>query len=419
MTHRRVRAALAALTLSVVFAPSAASAHTLANSTVKLVIGEQSLTGTITLAVATLDQAFGADQRSAVVSVDEYATQVIDYVDLHLDVEGNDGAAWAERYSNLVRRTTEGIETITLDVEVNPHGADPADFAITYDAVIDAVPGHEAVLVLESATGSVSTPGVFTSDRSTIAIGTATPDVAFVDMVRHGFHHVLDGADHLLFLLTLLLPASFVIADRRWRRQPGLKHSARKVVHVVTAFTLGHSLTLVATALGWITVPSRLVEVLVAASVAVSAVHAIRPIVRGGEPVIAATFGLVHGLAFAGILGSLGLQGRTSVVGLLAFNIGIEAAQLAVVLFVLPSLYVLTAGRDGDRVRVAGAAIAIVAATTWTLDRVDVVTSPIGRFESAVIEHPWMVVGALVAMAAFTSIVRRPWANRANRLSVA
>ena len=372
----------------------------------RLVVGEHDLTGTVTLAVATLDQVFSADQRSNVSSADEYAAQVIGYVDAHLEVDGTDGSAWAERYSNLARRTTEGIETITIELDVDPGGADPANFSITYDAVIEAVPGHEAVLVLENAGGSVSTPGVFASDRNTVNIGADTADVAFTDMIRFGFHHVLDGADHLLFLLTLLLPASFMVAERRWRRQPGVAPSARKVLHVVTAFTVGHSLTLAATSLGWITIPTRPVEVLIAASVAVSAVHAIRPLVRGGEPVIAATFGLVHGLAFAGILHSLGLQGRTSLIALLAFNIGVEFAQLAVVLLVLPSLYVLTSGRGGGRIRIVGATIALVAASAWTIDRIGLVTSPITPIETALVANPWRVVITLAALALLTTMIR-------------
>lgn len=407
MTHRRVRAAFVALTLSFVLAPGAASAHTLAGSSVRLAVGVDKVTGTVTLAVATLDQAFSANQQSAVLSADRYAAQVTDYVDAHLEIDGADGNEWAEHYSNPVRQTTEGIETFSVDFEVDPGGADPADFSITYDAVIEAVPGHEAVLVLETAGGSVSTPGVFTSDRHTVDIGEHTADVAFADMLQFGFHHVLDGADHLLFLLTLLLPASLMVSQGRWRPQPGVARSARKILHVVTAFTIGHSLTLVATSLGWISVPSRPVEILIAVSVAVSSVHAMRPLVRGGEPVIAASFGLIHGLAFAGILHSLGLQGRTSLIALLAFNVGIELAQLAVVLLIMPSLYVLTTGRGGKHVRIVGATIALIAASAWTLDRAGLVTNPITPIETALVASPWTVVCTLAALALLASLIRR------------
>ena len=69
--------------------------------------------------------------------------------------------------------------------------------AARFDAIIEAVPDHEAVLVLERE-GSVSTPGVFTSDHRTITIGDTTSGVAVGDMIGFGFHHVLDGADHLM-----------------------------------------------------------------------------------------------------------------------------------------------------------------------------------------------------------------------------
>ena len=418
MTRCQVRVALAVLTLSLVLVPSAVSAHTLASSSVRLVVGDDNLTGTVVLAVATLDQVFGPNQRSDVLSTDTYATQVINYVATHFEIDGTDGRAWAEYFSIPIRQTTEGIETISIDFEVDPGSAEPAAFSITYDAVIEAVTGHEAVLVLEYVGGTVSTPGVFTSDRRTVDIGENTADVALTDMIQFGFHHVLDGADHLLFLLTLLLPASCVVASRRWNRQKSLALSARKILHVVTAFTLGHSLTLAATSFGWITVPGQPVEVLIAVSVAVSAAHAIRPFVRGGEPVIAATFGLVHGLAFAGILHSLGLQTRTSLIALLAFNIGIEIAQIAVVLVILPSLYVLTTGPGGEHVRVIGATMALVAASAWTLDRISLISSPITSIERALVANPWAVVFTLAVLALITSLIRRSFVHHSGLADV-
>jgi HupE / UreJ protein len=147
-------------------------------------------------------------------------------------------------------------------------------------------------------------------------------------MVRYGFHHVLEGVDHLLFLIAVLLPAPLIAAAGRWRRGTGPVSTAKAVLRVVTAFTLGHSITLIAAAVGWITVPSRPVEVLIAASVGVAAVHAVRPLAARGEAILATGFGLVHGLAFAGVLSDLGIDGTTSLLSLLAFNVGIELAQL-------------------------------------------------------------------------------------------
>lgn len=400
MTARRfaVVAALAATTAAVVAAPGSASAHSLASSSVTIELTTDDMTGEVSLAVASLDQAFDDDQRSDVLTDEAYAAQVIDYLDEHLTVTGRDGSVWAEHYENFQRRTVEGIETIDVELSVDVTG-DPSEFTIGYDAIIEAVPAHAAVLVVVDATNRASTPGVFTGDDTTITIGEGASPVGVADMIGHGFHHVLDGADHLLFLLTLLLPAPLIAADRRWRHGSGLVRSMRSVAHVVTAFTVGHSLTLAATTLGWITVPSALVEVLIAISVAVSAAHAIRPLARRGEPMIAAAFGLVHGMAFAGILTDLGLDGTTSLVTLFAFNIGIELAQLVAIACVFPSLAFIAERRSYTTVRLVGASSALVAAGGWIVERTGLATNPFTPVEEALVAHPWSVVVCVAALA--------------------
>lgn len=135
-------------------------------------------------------------------------------------------------------------------------------------------------------------------------------------------------------------------------------------------------------------------------SVGVAAVHAIRPLVRHGEELIAGGFGLVHGLAFATILAGLGLEGTTSALDLLAFNVGVEAAQLTAVALVLPSLYVVSRTRWYPALRVGGALVALAAATGWALDRLGVLANPLAGLEEAAIAHPFVVVGGLAGCAA-------------------
>jgi hypothetical protein len=135
-------------------------------------------------------------------------------------------------------------------------------------------------------------------------------------------------------------------------------------------------------------------------SVGVSAIHAIRPLRAHGEEIIAGGFGLVHGLAFAGILSDLGIGGSTSVLTLLAFNVGVELAQLAATAVLFPSLYLMSTTRFYDRFRVAGATLALAAATGWALDRLDVVNNPFAAAEDAAIDHPWTVAVGLAAAAA-------------------
>ena len=109
----------------------------------------------------------------------------------------------------------------------------------------------------------------------------------------------------------------------------------------MTAFTLGHSITLVFGALGWVRLPGVLVESAIAFSILVSAVHALVPIFRGKEVYIAGGFGLVHGLAFASTLTGFGFDPWTTASSVLGFNLGIEAVQLLIILLVMPCLVVL------------------------------------------------------------------------------
>ena len=118
--------------------------------------------------------------------------------------------------------------------------------------------------------------------------------------------HIAEGTDHLLFLLTLLLPAPLLASGGRWNRSAIIRQSLLHILGIVTAFTLGHSLTLALAGFGIVRTPSRPVEVLIATSILVLAIHALRPIFPGKEAAIAAFFGLIHGFAFASALSGLG-----------------------------------------------------------------------------------------------------------------
>ena len=130
-----------------------------------------------------------------------------------------------------------------------------------------------------------------------------------------------------------------------------------------------------------------------------SAVHAMRPLARHGEETIAGAFGLVHGLAFAGILTDLGLDGSPSLLALLSFNVGVELAQLATVALVFPSLYVASRTRFYPWLRLAGATVALVAAAGWAVERLGLVDNPLAGIEDVVIGHPWWVVAGLAVVA--------------------
>jgi hypothetical protein len=167
-------------------------------------------------------------------------------------------------------------------------------------------------------------------------------------------------------------------------------------VHVVSAFAVGHSITLALGAFGLIHLPTRAVESGIALSVLVSAIHAIRPLVRGGEVLIAGSFGLLHGLAFAALIDQLHLGRAGLVVDLLGFNLGIEIAQLLVVALVMPSLFVLSRTGSYRIVRPTLGALGAVFALGWLGERTGVQSS--NRLEpvsEVLVNHPLLIAMAL------------------------
>ena len=220
-------------------------------------------------------------------------------------------------------------------------------------------------------------------------------DVGFASIFRLGMRHIAGGTDHLLFLLALLLPAPLMVLGSRWAGFAGTRHSLLRILKVVTAFTVGHSLTLALAALGLVQVPSRPIEVLIAISILVSAVHALRPLFPGREAAIAAFFGLIHGLAFATTLGELGLGKWELVTGILAFNLGIETMQLIVVAATMPSLVLMSRTRAYPFLRIAGALFACSASAGWIAERLLGVHNPVDVVVNLAASHAVWIAGAL------------------------
>lgn len=177
-----------------------------------------------------------------------------------------------------------------------------------------------------------------------------------------GVEHILAGWDHLLFVIALVL----LVQD--WRR----------VVAAATAFTLAHSITLAGASLGFIGLPARPVEAIIALSIVFLAYEVIRA--QQGEQgwtlrvpwVVAFLFGLVHGFGFAGALNEIGLPDGEVVAALLAFNLGVEAGQLLVVACVLGLIWAIRRAALSalqPAVRIAAYGIGITG-SYWLFERV-------------------------------------------------
>jgi hypothetical protein len=164
----------------------------------------------------------------------------------------------------------------------------------------------------------------------------------FESMFQLGMEHIKKGTDHLLFILTLLLPACLFVSNKKWAGYGGLKYSISRLLSMVTAFTVGHSITLLAGVLGFVKIPAQMVEIAIAFSILVSALHAMRPLFYGKEVFIAVGFGFIHGLAFSQTLQTLHLVSTDLALSVLGFNLGIEVMQIAVIAVTIPWFIIMS-----------------------------------------------------------------------------
>jgi hypothetical protein len=241
---------------------------------------------------------------------------------------------------------------------------------IDYTLLFELDPQHRGLLnfVEENVSHSV----VFSTDAPRRVVGgdAGGPLVQFSSYVREGVWHIWVGFDHILFLVSLLLPAVLVRRDDRWQPAPDFKAAFLDVAKIVTAFTLAHSITLSLATLDLVTLPSRWVESAIALSVVLAALNNVVPVVQRGRWIAAFAFGLLHGFGFAGALQDLGLPTGSLALSLAGFNIGVELGQLAIVAAFLPVAFAVRATWAYPRVVLAGGSAVIVAiAGVWLAER--------------------------------------------------
>jgi len=198
-----------------------------------------------------------------------------------------------------------------------------------------------------------------------------------------------------------------LVNGKRWGGFGGTRYSIVKLVKTTTAFTIGHSLTLLIGALKLVQLSPQPVEILIAVSILVSAIHAIRPIFPGKEMYVAAGFGLVHGLAFASVLTNLNLGAGPMALSILGFNIGIELMQLFVILLVIPWIILLSGTTAYKNVRVAAAALAGIAAISWIAERITGTENIISKSVLQVSGYGYVGIFVLAIITIFVLITQR------------
>lgn len=246
----------------------------------------------------------------------------------------------------------------------------PTSLGVDYRMLFDLDPSHRGLLRLDADGASRS--AVLSPERPAQQFDLAQSSrwSTFVQFVGDGMHHIWIGYDHMLFLISLLLPAVLIRRAGTWTPVRSLRSVLLGVFAVVTAFTVSHSITLTLAALDLIALPSRLVETGIALSVLLAALNNIWPVVTRRGWLLAFCFGLVHGFGFASVLNDLGLPRATLALALAGFNVGVEIGQLTVVLAVVPLIYFARQARFyRPGVLVGGSSAIALVAGVWFIGR--------------------------------------------------
>jgi hydrogenase/urease accessory protein HupE len=229
---------------------------------------------------------------------------------------------------------------------------------------------------------------------------------ASIGFIKLGIGHILTGIDHMLFLLCLVIP---------FRR-------IRSLIPVITAFTVGHSVTLIGTAYG-LAPPGRWFPPFVETAIAVSIIYmALENIVAASlrrRWIIAGLFGLVHGFGFADILSQqLQFAGSNLLIALFSFNVGIEIGQLLVLCVFVPALALLLRGSMSGRMGITVlSSLVLLTAWQWMLERGEILWQtpwPPPTIAGLMLLTRWIVALVIIVAAAtlFSRWLDRKWSGR-------
>ncbi|HXJ73285.1 MAG TPA: HupE/UreJ family protein [Candidatus Dormibacteraeota bacterium] len=228
-------------------------------------------------------------------------------------------------------------------------------------------PGHRQFLSIQDADGAAVSQQLLSAQGDSAAVtlekvarpgvAQAAPGQSFAAFLALGIKHILTGYDHLLFLFSLLV----------------VSRGCLSTVKVITCFTVAHSITLALATLGWVQIPGRIVEPLIAASIIYVGVE---NLVRGDAPrgrgLLTFAFGLVHGLGFASVLREIGVASSPGgvVMPLFSFNLGVELGQLLIAVVALPLIWEL-ARRPllAKRCLPVSSAVVALAGSYWLIQR--------------------------------------------------
>jgi hypothetical protein len=427
----RVAASLLAIAVGLVALAPPASAHRGDQSYVYLDVGETSLSGRVEFPVLDIRTVFGVDlvplegeqfdaaMKGVAPRLQEYAQTIIS-----IGAGGEtyplvfDGVEALSEYPEEPDRNYI-ILPFTVDKDFT---AVPRTLDVTFEPFFDEIQNRDALLLIANDWSA----GVFENGEEVLQSFTPGNRTQAVGLdsgawwktvkasTRLGVDHIKTGPDHILFILVLLLPSVLLMGTTGWRAAPSFGSALWRIVKIATMFTVAHTITFSLAGLDILPLPpSKFVESIIAISIALAALHNLRPIARNKEWMIAFGFGLFHGMGFASLVEDLEVSRTTQLLSLLGRNIGIELGQVAVILLAFPTLYLLRRTTLYRPVFVGGSVLLAVVSVGWMIERVFEVDLGINGAVEPVLEFPRVVVYvAIITALAFAWFLRERKADR-------
>src|SRR5215831_6933817 len=352
-----------------------ADAHKPSDSYLTLRVGGEHIEGQWDIALRDLDFALGLDANGdgdiTWGEVKAKHSEIAAYALSRLRLGPSNAPCLTQVSGHLIDDHSDGAYAVLRFVATC--AAAPKVLSVDYRLLFDIDPQHRGLLRLDYE--GKTRAGIFSTElpEQKFTLSELPKWRQFLDYGNEGVWHIWTGFDHILFLLSLLLPAVLVRSHtpgRHWAAAASFRVTFWDVVKVVSAFTLAHSITLSLAALGVVTLPSRLVESAIALSVVLAALNNLWPVVYEKRWVLAFVFGLVHGFGFASVLVDLGLPHAALLTSLVAFNVGVELGQLALVAVFLPLAWLARATWVYRRLALyAGSTAVAMLALAWLIER--------------------------------------------------
>ena len=347
-------------------------AHKPSDSYLRFLVDDRAITGQWDIALRDLDHVLGLDaNQDGVLTWGEVRTRqeaISAYAFSRLQVEA-DGLDCRNRERQLlIDHHSDGTYAVLRFVVECLQV--PTVLNLRYGLLFERDPLHRGLLNVTSH-GHTQT-GVFSPEYRSLDLDLerSTAWNELWSFGREGVWHIWIGFDHILFLISLLLPSVLWWKAGNWQVEESFPRVFHEVFRIITAFTVAHSITLGLATFNLINLPAQWVESVIAGSVVLAALHNLFPLVQVRRWLVGFVFGLVHGFGFASVLSDLALPSSSMFVALAGFNLGVEVGQLAIVGVFLPLAFMIRSSWMYRHLVLQGGSVAIAGiAFIWLLER--------------------------------------------------